>query len=281
MKTTFKWMIAAILFCGSSFSITSCWKDPIPVIPPIPEPTTQTVLTGIVATGVPFYDSVTYSYEYDAEYRLVRSEAHVTNDGYVVHDLYFTYSDGHISVTGTASESPITLECTLDDEGRITHYERTSVLADSSTLINNVDFTYDAEGHLTSEYTISNSPDSQGLTDYYVWEGDELMACNTEGGYITIDYVASDAPAQALFHYLSYDRELEVLCPQGCFGKLPAHMPAQKTLTTALPIPGMAPIIITTNYTYTVDAEGRLATSVATDETNGDTTSYTFNWEER
>ena len=223
MKNTFKWLFVAILICG--LTVSSCKKDPQPTpdLDPEPEPITQTVLTGMVGTGVTFYDSVTYSYEYDAEYRLVRSESHVTDQDYVIQDLHFTYSDGCISVTGTEAESPITIECTLDNEGRITHFVRTSVLNDTLTSITNVDYTYDAEGHLASEHTVSNSSDGQGVTNVYVWEGDELKACNTEGNAITLDFVASDVPAQALFQNMSYDGELAVLCTQGCFGKLPAH----------------------------------------------------------
>ena len=125
-----------------------------------------------------------------------------------------------------------------------------------------------------------NLYNGNGVTTEYVWEGDELKACNTEGGLITIDFVASDAPAQALFQNMSYDLLLSELCTQGCFGKLPVHMPAKRTMTTALPVPGMAPIVIISNYTYTVNAEGRLATSLKTDETNGDTTQHTFIWKE-
>ena len=279
MKSSFKWMFAAILICGLSFSIASCEKEPQPT--PDPEPSTQTVLAGIVATGVPFYDSVTYTYNYDAEYRITRSESHVTNIDYVIHNMLFTYSDGHISVVGTENESPVTIECTLDGEGRITHYVKTLVINDTVNDITNVDFTYDADGHLASEYRISNDASAQGATVNFVWEGDELKARNMEGGIITIDYVASDAPAQALFSIIGYDIFLEDLCAQGCFGKLPAHMPAQETITTTLPIPGMDPIVVTTNYTYTVNTEGRLATCVETGGANDQATNYTFNWEER
>ena len=282
MKTTFKWMFAAILLCG--LTVSSCKKDPqpTPTPDPEPEPTTQTVLASMVGTGVSFYDSVTYNYEYDDEYRIVSYESHVTNQDYIIQDLQFTYSDGHISVTGIENESPVTIECTLDSEGRITHFERTGILNDTLTSIRNVDYTYDAEGHLATEYIISNaSSDGQGVTNVYVWEGDDLMACNTEGNSITIEYVPSDAPAQALFQDMSYEGDLAVLCAQGCFGKLPAHMPAQKTMTTSLAIPGVPPIIKTSNYTYTVDAEGRLATSMETDGTTGSITQYTFIWEER
>ena len=278
MKNTFKWMFAAILICG--LTVSSCKKDPQPTPTPDPEPTTQTMLTGIVATGVTFYDSVTYSYEYDAEYRLVRSESHITDQDFVIQDLHFTYSDGCISVTGIKSESPVTIECTLDSEGRITHYVETKVVNDSLTYITNADFTYDAEGHMTSRYTISDDPDTNGSTINFVWESDELKSSNTEGDLITVDYVASDAPAQALFNIIGYNIHLHDLCAQGCFGKLPAHMPAQSTITTSIPIPGFSPLVVTSNYIYTVDAEGRLATCVGTSSNEEDTSNYTFNWEE-
>lgn len=273
MQNTFKWMCAAILLCG--LVVSSCKKDPTPE----PEPTKQTVLAGIVATGVSFYDSVTYTYEYDADYRIVRSESHVTNVDYVIHDLRFTYSDGHISVVGTTNETPVTIECTLNDEGLITHFVKTEVFNDTVTDITNVDLTYDEVGRLTSEYTISDV--GQGVTNNYVWEGDELVARNMEGGPVTVDFVPSDAPAQALLNMIGYSSILEDLCTQGCFGKLPAHMPAQKTLTTTFPIPGMDPHVVTTNFTYTVNADGRLATCVETGGADNRTTNYNFNWEER
>ena len=73
MKTTFKWMFAAILICG--LAVSSCKKDPqpTPAPDPDPEPITQTVLTGIVGTGVLTYGNVTYSFEYDSDYRVTRS----------------------------------------------------------------------------------------------------------------------------------------------------------------------------------------------------------------
>ena len=49
-------------------------------------------------------------------------------------------------------------------------------------------------------------------------------------------------------------------------------------MTTTLPIPGMEPVVMPYSYTYTVNAEGRLATCAETDETH--TTNYTFIWEE-
>ena len=182
MKNTFKWMFTAILICG--LTVSSCKKDPQPTPDPEPEPTTQTVLAGIVSTGVPFYDSVTCTYEYDAEYRIVRSESHVTNVDYVIRDLRFTYSDGQISVVGTENDTPVTFECSLNEEGLITHFVKTEVINDTVTHITNVDLTYDEEGRLTREYTISDI--GQGVTNNCVWEGDDLVARNMEDGPVTV-----------------------------------------------------------------------------------------------
>lgn len=77
-------MFAAILICG--LTISSCKKDPQPTPDPDPEPTTRTVLAGMVAVDVPFFESVTYSYEYDAQYRLVRSKSFQTPSNSIIQD---------------------------------------------------------------------------------------------------------------------------------------------------------------------------------------------------
>ncbi len=70
MKYNFKWMFAAFLICG--LTVSSCKKDPTPE--PEPEPVKQTMLASMVGAGVSVFDSVTYNYEYDAEYRLATCE---------------------------------------------------------------------------------------------------------------------------------------------------------------------------------------------------------------
>lgn len=264
-------MFAAILICG--LTVSSCKKDPTPE----PEPVKQTVLTGMLATGVQVYDSVTYSYEYDADYRIVRSEAHQTNDNQTVLDYRFTYSDGLIKVEGEANGDHVTYECTLDSLNRITRVDQTIIFSDSITSITHFDYTYDADGHLVSSYRISE-PEEEGVTTTCVWEGEEMKSSNLADGMMTVDYETSDAPAQALLSLFDYHSSLSDLCAQGCFGKTPAHMPSKRTLTTTLSIPGMNPVVKVFDYTYTTDAEGRLATY---EETGTRTVRYTFNWEER
>ena len=188
----------------------------------------------MTATGVALYDSVTYSYEYDDQYRLVRSKAIRTNSDYVILDYQFTYSDGHITVKGPAYESSHTYECTLDSEGRITHMDETSVPNDSTTIIRHFDYTYDAEGRIESAFKITENDNSVGVTENYTWEDEEIRSIST--------YETSDAPAQAMFTAIGYDSYFSELCTQGCFGTLPAHMPSKRTITDTLPIPGMPPM---------------------------------------
>lgn len=271
-------MFAAILICG--LIVSSCKKDPAPTPDPDPEPSTRTVLAGMEAIGVSMFDSVTISYEYDAQYRLVRSKSIHTPSSSVIQDFRFTYSDGHITVEGTEVESPMHFECTLDSEGRITHIDENAILSDSSTMIRHYDYTYDAEGRLVRSFEITEDG-GEGFTQDYIWEGGDIRSITTPDGSIVTDFESSDAPAQALFNLIGYENSFSEISAQGCFGTLPAHMPSKRTLTTTFPFPGMPPIVINNNYTYTLDAEGRLATFEDTNESNNSTTSYTLIWEER
>lgn len=269
MKTKFQWMFAVILICGLTVSVSSCKKEPAPK---------KTVLTGMVATGVIMYDSITYSYDYDAQCRLVRSLSRQTNDNYVLLDLRFTYADNSIRVEGTENGKVVTYNCTLDSEGRITRMDRTSVGDDTPTNTSRYDYTYNADGYLASVHKASQ-PDSEGINSVYVWEGGELKAVNTEDGVLSVEYETSDAPAQALFINMGYD-ELAQLCAQGCFGKLPAHMPSKRTVITTFPSP-MPSLSVPFDYVYTTNADGRLATCTETRSSDGGVAHYTFNWEER
>lgn len=272
MKHNFNWIFAAILICG--LTVSSCKKDPQPE--PEPEPVKQTVLASMVGTGVSVFDSVTYNYEYDADYRLTRIEEHHTTTNQVIKDFHITYTDGNIKLEGTFVGDPTTYDCTVDSLGRITHMVLSAIYSNDTTAsITNFDFTYDADGHMATNYRLSE-PNGGGALTKYIWEGEELRSTDTGDGMLTTVYETSDAPAQAMFGTLLGHLEIPELCAQGCFGKMPAHMPSKETFTSALPIPGMDPIVKVTEYTYTTDAEGRLATY----EANG-TTRYTFNWEER
>lgn len=265
MKKTISWVFAALLICG--LTVSSCKKEPAEK---------KTVLAGMSATGVPMYDSVTYTYEYDANYRIVRVEAHQTNDGYVVKDVRFTYSDNSIKVEGSIDSSPGTIVCTLDSKGRITHLEDTRI-GDSVISVTHYDYTYDDEGHLLTEFRQSQGENNDGATTKYEWEGDELKATDMGDGALRTTFEPSDAPAQALYLLIGYDLKLYELCAQGCFGKTPAHMPSKSSMAMSVTIPGMPPIEF--DYNYTVNGEGRLATC----EENGTVrhAKYTLNWEER
>lgn len=278
MKNTYKWMFAAILICG--LIVSSCKKDPTPTPDPDPEPTTRTVLAGMEAIGVLMFDSVTFSYEYDTQYRLVRSKAFHTPSGFLIRDVSFTYSDGRLSFEGISADDNISFECTLDSEGRITHIDENTILSDNSTMIRHYDYTYDAEGRLVRTFEITEDG-GEGFTQDYIWEDGDIRSITTPDSSIVTDFESSDAPAQALFNLIGYDNSFSELCAQGCFGTLPAHMPSKRTLTTTFPIPGMPPVVLINNYTYTLNAEGRLATFEDINESNNSTTSYTLIWEER
>ena len=81
----------------------------------------------------------------------------------------------------------------------------------------------------------------------------ERQQC-VDNGVIVATYQPSDTPAQVLFNHISYSNYLYMLCPQGAFGKLPAHAPARQTLKAY--IMGMEIASRETNYTYFLDANG-------------------------
>ena len=141
----------------------------------------------------------------------------------------------------------------------------------NSFLIRDFRFTY-GDGLLKD--------DGGGLTQDYTWEGEDIRSISTTNGSVVLDFETSDAPAQAMFELLSYDTGLSELCAQGCFGTLPAHMPSKRTMTTTL-LPGMPPFVSTYHYNYTLNADGRLATVEATNESDNKTTTHTLTWEER
>lgn len=267
MKNTFKWMLAAILICG--LTVSSCKKEPVEK---------KTMMVGMTATGFPFYDSVTYSFEYDANYRIVRSEAHQTNNHFVIRDLRYTYSEGSIRIEGSIDGAPDNTVCTLDSQGRITQAEETRV-NDTISVTTHYDFTYDADGHLSTVYRIAYGEDSEGSTRTIEWEADEFKAIDMEDGSIRIEYETSDVPVQTLFQIFDYDIKFWELCGQGCFGKTPAHMPSKRTMTTDVGIPSIPPIVMSYDYNYTIDTEGHLATCEETGTTRS--LKYVLNWEER
>lgn len=268
-------MFAAILICG--LTVSSCKKEPTPE--PTPEPVKQTVLASMVGTGESVFDSITYTYEYDAEYRIVRIEAHHTNTNEVFKDYRFTYTEGNIKMEGTFIGDPTTYDCTVDSLGRITHMDQTTLYSNDTTpTITRYDFTYNADGRIATSYMLTE-PNGGGALTKFNWEGEELRSTDTGDGMLVNDYETSDAPAQGMLSILDYHDDFWELCAQGCFGKLPAHMPSKRTLTSNFPFPGMDPIVKVFNYTYTTNAEGRLATYESNSE-NG-IVKYTFNWEER
>ena len=233
--------------------------------------TPRTVLAGMDVTGVLLYSNVAYSYSYDADHRLTHIYEVTLSDNYVVRDINFAYSDGHISITGITEGYNLTAECALDAQGRMTEMTRSAVSTTTGYTSNRTfTYTYDADGHMATTTQIS---DDGELTHTFVWENGELASVYTGAGSANGDMVlsfeTSDAPAQALFYLMKYDGDVSELCHQGCFGTLPAHMPSTRSLTVYM---YGNPIHTTTSeYVYTVE-NGRLATC------QDEGSSYTFHW---
>lgn len=244
---------------------------------PTPEPTpaTKTVLAGMDASSIILYGDVAYNYTYDADYRLTNIYEVTLSDNYVVRDINFVYSDGHISITGITEGYDLTAECTLDEQGRMTEMTR-SVVSTTTGFTSNRTFiyTYDADGRMATTTQISEGDE---LTHTFVWENGELISAYTgEGtgnGDMVLSFETSDAPAQALFYLMKYDGDVSELCYQGCFGTLPVHMPSTRSLTVYMNgIPIHSPA---SEYVYTVE-NGRLATCQ-----DNEGVSFTFRWEDR
>ena len=165
MKHTINLMLAVILLYG--LTISSCKKnsndDTNPTNPAHP---TRTMLVGM-EYSVEVYTDI-FTYEYDDNYRIVRSREFVrdreTKQDFVSKEYNFSYSEGHISINGFEPGSSgnliISYECTLDDEGRIIHYDKTGhydkTEGEDDT---HVDFTYGYNGFL-----------SKKGTNNYIWE---------------------------------------------------------------------------------------------------------------
>lgn len=270
MKNTLTWMLTAILFCG--MIVSSCSKDSDSPNPTPTPPAKKTVLAGINGTGVLVYDNISYTYDYDANYRLTKIKAYSTTDNTnVFWDYDLTYSEDHISIIGTLNSKIIAYELSLDNEGRCTLMLRSYAINENEVSMTSYEYSYNNEGRLITEYKKS-MPNGKTIVKNYNWEGEDIISTSSADGITTVNYEISDAPAQAFLSRIGYDSEVSELCAQGCFGKLPKHMPSKRTITTG----GSTQ---TTNYSYTVNSNGRLVASEETSDT--EEASYVFNWEEK
>lgn len=251
---------------GTTFKQSVEWQNVTP----------KTMLTGKDITGASFYGNVRCSYVYDADYRLVNIKAIQVDDNYVIRDLNLIYSDGHLSVNGVSEGYSLSLECTLDNQGRIIEMLRdVHSLTTDFTSNRTYKYTYYADGHLQTETNITSDG---SVISTYVWENDELKLITT--GYDTdvardeIEFEPSDAPAQTLFERMGYFSDISELCTQGCFGIIPKHMPSKITLTVY--VYGNPLQTTTKEYAYTVE-NGRIST--IQEAFSGCT--YTLHWGER
>ena len=232
----------------------------------------RTVLASMDFKGHPFYGDLTYSYAYDDDCRLVKMKEEQVGTGLVITEFDYTYTPGHITKQGREEAYTVTEECSLDDHGRIVELVHNSINDETQKEYHyTYTYTYDEDGHLTTvSQWIEGEPNA--LLTTFAWQDGELRSKTTDQSSVLMvyDYEPGDAPAQALFSRNGYS-EADELCPQGCFGTLPLHLPAKQTVT--LTLNGVEMSKRTTEYTYTVTA-GRLASA-------SDTYNYFLHWEMR
>jgi hypothetical protein len=240
-------MMAAILICGASV-FTACTNDDNPAKP---EP--RTVLVGLEFRNKYPAGPTMEVYTYDANYRLVNMKEIEISTGEAIADLDYIYTPGHITKKGWDLFYDITDECTLDDKGRIVEYHHKNVKIETGDLLADdyYTITYDENGHIATMHLGE-------MVETYIWEGDELRTTTMveKIAYARSDFEPSDAPAQAILNRYGY--HLSELCLQGCFGVLPAHMPAKKTTLTYLN--GTLLGTIVNEFKTTTTADGHLAT---------------------
>jgi hypothetical protein len=232
----------------------------------------RTVLASMDFKGHPFYGDLTYSYAYADDCRLVKMKEEQVGIGLVITEFDYTYTPGHITKQGREEAYTVTEECSLDDHGRIVELVHNSINDETQKEYHyTYTYTYDEDGHLTTvSQWIEGEPNA--LITTFAWQDGELRSKTTDQSSVLMvyDYEPGDAPAQALFSRNGYS-EADELCPQGCFGTLPLHLPAKQTVT--LTLNGVEMSKRTTEYTYTVTA-GRLASA-------SDTYNYFLHWGEK
>lgn len=167
--------------------------------------------------------------------------------------------------------------CQLDAQGRIVKMEETSV-GEESTLTSIRTFTYDDKGHLTSIFKDFDE-EEDGVTTSFTWEGDEIKGTSTSDGVIVVTYETSNAPAEAFFSLMGYDLFASCLCPQGCFGRLPAHLPSKRTLITY--VAGVPLLTTHAEFKATVGENGHLAALEYVQDLPAEDSKYVLIWEEK
>jgi YD repeat-containing protein len=261
MKKVMQWALAAALLISGPTVFTSCSIDDNPV-----KRERKMMLVGREFTDMPYFGTTIDKYTYDDEYRLVNMKTVQVSTGEVLSNLDYIYTPGHITKKGQNHVDEITDECRLDDQGRIVEYHNKCVNTETGKVLADdiYTFTYDENGHLATMHTAN-------AVETYTWEGDELRSSimiENNTGYLLETYEPSDAPAQTFFNWYGY--KVPELCLQGCFGVLPAHMPAKQSIVMYLS--DTLNISYDYEYKYTT-VDGRLAT-VTVDQSN-----YILYWE--
>ena len=259
--------LALALLACTTFS--SCEKES-------PAPATKTVLASIVGSDVLVYENTVETYVYDEDFRIVKAACNNPFLDKRVFEYDITYRDGSILIEGINNGEHDTITCTLDAEGRIVTIEKTTV-GELNTSVSLSTYTYDDKGRLASCHKDFGTG-SGGTDVVYTWEGDEIKETNTSNGALVISYEISSVPAEAYFDEYGYDSVTSFLCPQGCFGRLPAHMPAKKSIKTTLA--GISMTVGTVEYKTGVGDNGHLASFERISRTTGEDSKFVFTWKD-
>lgn len=261
----FKYFFAALLF--GAFALSSCNKEPA-------VPATRTVLARIVNSN----DNLLDTFQYDENYRLIHVTSMNPFTNKYLNDITFTYSDDTIVAEGyEAGYYSTKYVCTLDSEGRIEKVERL-FHHDGSMQVEHYFYTYDENGHLVSSRNsyLEESPDA---TTTYTWVGDEIKKIVLADGLLIIDFETSKAPAEAFFTHFEFREILSYLCPQGCLGRVPAHLPSK--ITTNAYLNGTPIYSKYTDLKATIDENGHLATLETFLNGSTEGSKYVLIWQEQ
>lgn len=255
-------MVIAILFC-KLLTISSCNKD----TETTPDQTKKIVLSNVIIYGDNLIcDSIIETYSYNAEFNITTVLTKNLATGDTIEENQYSYIDNQIIVNNKSYHSHISSQyiCSIDKKGRITHIFKES----ENGTITNFDYTYDTTGHIESSIIDSN------LYTQYIWEDNNIVQ---ESSLFAYSYEISNIPNQ--FYPINfieyYGIPLKELSVQGCYGQIPAHLPAQMTISSY----GHTDIVY--KYNYTINSEGYLSSckaKISEGTSESKTINYIFSW---
>lgn len=227
------------LFGVLAFPSCNCKGTDDPT-PPEPTPETKSLIATMKVTKeskLQGNSSLLISYGYDDQGRTISQKY---SEGGREESRSFVYRAGTISAQSSDESTAYILR--TDKDGR---------LLGGGTDGGELRLTYDSEGRLSSLLM-----DEMSVT--YKWGSDRLLERSSSLGDIkegasTYSYSYTDLKDPVGLIFLA-QQELMML-PSGWLGKASAYLPAKCEQRTT--IAGELPILITTTYSYTLDAKSR------------------------